>query len=72
MAKEHFPEFSDDVAFMKQLIVEQGVMAFPGSVSLGVHDSIEHGSFSDQTAQAQCDSHLLIRQHGPEGVSVTV
>lgn len=35
MATSHFPEFEDDVAFMKQLIVEQGVVAFPGSVSGG-------------------------------------
>ena len=33
MAKSHFPEFEDDVEFVKQLIVEQGIVTFPGSVS---------------------------------------
>jgi hypothetical protein len=28
-----FPDFKDDVEFMKGLIVEQGVVGLPGSVS---------------------------------------
>ena len=28
-----FPEFEDDVSFLKQLIIEQGVVCLPGSVS---------------------------------------
>ena len=31
---EHFPEFKDDVSFLKQLILEQGVVCMPGSVSI--------------------------------------
>ena len=28
-----FPEFEDDISFVKQLIIDQGVMCLPGSVS---------------------------------------
>ena len=28
----NFPDFEDDIAFLKQLIVEQGVMCLPGTV----------------------------------------
>ena len=32
-----FPDFEDDVAFMKNLIAEQGVVGLPGSVSSCVY-----------------------------------
>ena len=30
---ERFPEFDDDISFLKQLIIEQGVVCLPGTVS---------------------------------------
>ena len=30
---QHFPEFEDDIAFAKQMILEQSVFCLPGSVS---------------------------------------